>query len=47
MSSKNIDFGFVGYRKINFLRFFPYKYKFDLAMKKVKGNLGSSFVQTW
>ena len=44
ISSKYNDFGFKGYRKINFLRFFPdalgNKCDFDV-------NLGSSFEQIW
>ena len=42
ISSKYNDFGFKGYRKVNFLRFFPDALgnKYDLDV-----NLGSSFEQ--
>ena len=36
------DFGFNSYRKMNFSRFSPLRINFDLALKQVMVNLGSS-----
>ena len=50
ISSENNDFGFNSIQKINFSKNFTYnaiRSKFDLDVKYVKVNLGSSFEQTW
>ena len=50
MSSENNDFGFNSIQKINFSSFSHLNAlgsKFDLDVKQVKVNLGSSFEQNW
>ena len=50
ISCKFYDFHLNSYRNMNILRLFQYKYirnQTGIAVKKVKVNPDSSFVQTW
>ena len=50
ISCKNYDFHLKCYRNMNILRFFQLKHirnQTGIAVKKVKVNPDSSFVQTW